>query len=175
MSNGIRQSNSPVENWFGLVKNNNLDGQTNLRPTRFVRKIRAKVLALHRDVKLEKKQKRVHTYFDQKLIKKGRLGLQKSCEELKLEKFTIRVDNLSFYENGFVSNRNYYDDLPKKYGYYITKYSDIQEAVNELTINDFSFLRRNHVNDTDMYLTNFILDTVLHLYIIGVSAIYFAL
>lgn len=84
-----RLSNAPVENWFGLVKNNMLDGQTNFKPTRVIRKIRAKVLSLHRDVKLKisrkrcatqkrarlsehteetwkKKQKRAHTYSDKK-------------------------------------------------------------------------------------------------------------
>lgn len=57
MSGEQRQSNPPVENWFGLVKNNILSAQYSLMPTKFVRKVRANILELHRDVKLKKNRK----------------------------------------------------------------------------------------------------------------------
>lgn len=185
MSSGERQSNAPVENWFGLVKNNILDGQTNLKPSRFVRKVRAKILSLYREIVYQKnvkrcasqklalrpehseetwkrKQKRAHTYFEQTVIKKGKLNLKNRQQVFDVP--TIVVNKLKFYENGLVADEGYYVKLPQNYIYFISEYNDYNGSINKLQIQDFECIKFNQESELGMYLNNFVIDIALHLF-----------
>lgn len=68
--NKQRVSNSPVENYFGHMKNNVLNNKRNLKCSRFVRKLREHVLSVYKELQLGiqksglcKKQKRISSYI----------------------------------------------------------------------------------------------------------------
>lgn len=180
-----RFSNAPVESWFGLLKNNILSNQVNLKCSRFIRSVRSHVLAKHKEISLTIKKNRCasrkvkvaeeqwnrkkqsnKSYFKPVYLKQI---LSKPEEIIKLQLTQIESDKssakqISLRPNGTVSSDNYYSLVPGC-NYTIAFYENIEYPIKELTAIDFQCLTTDNVTIMhNRWLSNFIIEISLLLF-----------
>lgn len=128
----VRFSNAPVENRFGLVKNNIPGGQRNLKCGRFINTLKQSIFSLYKEcctsfptkrcatsnrrklttktqtdheVIWQKCNKKGHTYFELKLLRK----INQKLKSDQINEETCKQSK--FLENGLCSMPSYYKEI----------------------------------------------------------------